>query len=119
MATMQQERLRPLTAAERRELEALVKASSERVDRVRRATAVLAVAEGQAFSVAAQVAGYRSPQAVTYLVRRFNRVGLGALEIAAGRGRLAEWCPTGSRLGDRLVRPGLVLAPDRDAGRLG
>jgi transposase len=87
MATMQKECLRPLTAAEQRELEALVKASSERVDRVRRATALLALAEGQTFSVAAQVAGYRSPQAVTYLVRRFNRAGLTALEIAGGRGR--------------------------------
>jgi transposase len=87
MATMQRERLRPLTEAERRELVAITKASSERVDRVKRATALLAVAEGQAFGAAAEAAGYRSPQAVTYLVRRFNRAGLGALEIAAGRGR--------------------------------
>jgi transposase len=87
MATMQQERMRPLTIAEQREVETLVRASSERVDRVQRATALLAVAGGQTFSAAAQAAGYRSPQAVTYLVRRFNRVGLAALEIAAGRGR--------------------------------
>jgi transposase len=87
MATMQQERLRPLTLAEQRELRTMVKGSSERVDRVKRATALLAVAGGQPFSAAARAAGYRSPQAVTYLVRRFNRAGLGALEIAAGRGR--------------------------------
>ncbi len=87
MATMQQERLRPLTAAERRELEQITKASSERVDRVKRATVLRAVAGGETFSGAARAAGYRSPQAVTYLVRRFNRVGLAALEIAAGRGR--------------------------------
>jgi transposase len=87
MATMQKERLRPLTLAEQRELKAIRKASSERVDRVQRATALLAVAEGQSFSAAARAAGYRSPQAVTYLVRRFNQVGLAALEIAAGRGR--------------------------------
>jgi transposase len=87
MATMQTERLRSLAEAERRELGALVKASSERVDRVQRATALLAVAGGQTFGAAAEAAGYQSPQAVTYLVRRFNRVGLGALEIAAGRGR--------------------------------
>ena len=87
MATMQGERLRPVTEAERRELETLAKASSARVDWVKRASALLAVAEGQAFSVAARVAGYRSPQAVTYLVRRFNRAGLAALEIAGGRGR--------------------------------
>lgn len=87
MATMQKERLRPLTGVEQHELTTLVRASSERVDRVQRATALLAVAEGQTFSAAAEAAGYRSPQAVTYLVRRFNRAGLGALEIAVGRGR--------------------------------
>ena len=87
MATMQKERLRPLTEAERRELGSLAKASSQRVDRVQRGTALLAVARGEPFSAAAEAAGYRSPQAVTYLVRRFNRVGLAALEIASGRGR--------------------------------
>src|SRR6185436_3389628 len=87
MATMQKEGLRSLTLVERRELNAIAKASSERVDRVKRATTLLAVAGGQAFSAAARAAGYRSPQTVTYLVRRFNRVGLAVLEIAAGRGR--------------------------------
>jgi transposase len=87
MAIMQKESLRALAAGERRELVAITKASSERVDRVKRATALLAVAEGQTFGAAAEAAGYRSPQAVTYLVRRFNRVGLAVLEIAAGRGR--------------------------------
>jgi transposase len=87
MATMQKERLRPLTIAEQRELRTIVKASSERVDRVQRATALLAVAGGESFSAVAGAVGYQSPQAVTYLVRRFNRVGLAALRIAAGRGR--------------------------------
>ena len=87
MATMQQVRLRPLTIAEQRELTAITQASSERLDRVRRATAVLAVAGGRSFAAAARAAGYRSPQAVTYLVRRFNGVGLTALQIAVGRGR--------------------------------
>jgi transposase len=87
MAIMQKERLRELTVAEQSELRELTKASSERVDRVKRATALLAVAEGQTFLAAAQAAGYRSAQAVTYLVRRFNQVGHDALEIGAGRGR--------------------------------
>ena len=46
MGAMQKERLRPLTIAEQRELRAIAKASSERVDRVQRATALLAVAGG-------------------------------------------------------------------------
>src|SRR6266536_833336 len=109
MATMQKERLRPLTLAEQRELKTITKASSERVDRVRRATALLAVAGGQSFSGAARAAGYRSPGAVTYLVRRFNQVGLGALKIAAGRGRRPTY--------DALARARIVAtaqrAPDR------
>jgi len=84
---MQKERLRPLTVAEQRELRAIAKASSERVDRVKRAAALLSVAGGGTFAAAAREAGYRSVGAVTYLVRRFNREGLGALRIAAGRGR--------------------------------
>src|SRR3954452_23651861 len=109
MATMQKERLRPLTIAEERELKRIVKASSERVDRMHRATALLAVAGGQTFAAAAEAAGYRSPQAVTYLVRRFNRTGLAALEIATGRGRRPTY--------DAVARARIVAtaqrAPDR------
>jgi transposase len=109
MVTMQKERLRPLTIGEQREMERIVKASSERVDRVKRATAVLAVAGGQSFSGAARAAGYRSPQAVTYLVRRFNRVGVAALGITAGRGRRPTY-DAGARA--RIVATA-QRAPDR------
>ena len=112
MATMQRERLRPLTETERRELGAVVKASSERVDRVQRATALLAVARGETFAAAADAAGYHSPQAVTYLVRRFNQVGLGALEIAAGRGRRPTYdAAARARIVATAQRP-----PDRKTG---
>ena len=60
MATRQHERLRPLTITEQRELRQITKGSSERVDRVRRATVLLAVAGGQAYSAAARAAGFRS-----------------------------------------------------------
>jgi len=53
MATMQNERLRSLTAVEQRVLVAVTQASRERVDRVHRATALLAVAERRSFSTAA------------------------------------------------------------------
>jgi len=109
MATMQKERLRPLTIGEQRELKTIVKASSERVDRVKRATALLAVAGGQSFSAAAQAAGHRSPQAVTYLVRRFNQVGLEALEIAAGRGRRPTY--------DAVARARIVATAQRPPDR--
>ena len=86
MARRQQEALRTLSEAERAALERLSRSGSERVDRVRRATALLAVAEGQSFVAAARRAGLGS-STITALVRRCNRRGLGALTIAAGRGR--------------------------------
>jgi transposase len=111
MVAMQKGRLRPVTVAEQRELRTITKASSERVDRVKRATALLAVAGGETFSAAARAAGSRSIGAVTYLVRRFNRVGLDALGIAAGRGRRptygaaerAQIVATAQRTPDRKV----------------
>jgi transposase len=109
MATMQKERLRPLTLAEQRELKATSKASSERLDRVKRATALLTVAGGQSFASSARVAGYGSPQAVTYLVRRFNREGLGALRIAAGRGRRPTY--------DAAARARIVATAQRSPDR--
>ncbi|MBA3556074.1 MAG: helix-turn-helix domain-containing protein [Gemmatimonadales bacterium] len=93
MATMQQERLRPLTLAEERELTTITRASSERLDRVRRARALLAVAGGQSFGAAARAGGFRTVAAVTYLVRRFNRAGLAVLRIGAGRGRRPSYDP--------------------------
>src|SRR3989442_4755115 len=87
MARAQKDPLRPLSAAERRVLEDVIKARSERVDRVRRARALLAVAETRSFAAAARQAGFGSATAVANLVSRVNRQGVGALDIAAGRGR--------------------------------
>ena len=93
MATPQKEPLRPLTAEELAALRRVAKASSERVDRVRRAVTLLAVAQGQSFRQAAHEAGFRSGTAVAELVGRFNRHGLAALTIAGGRGRKATYDP--------------------------
>lgn len=87
MATPQKEPLRALTVAEQAALEQIPRASSARVDRVRRATALLVVAQGEPFAKAAQRAGFRSGSAVANLVARFNRQGMAALTIAVGRGR--------------------------------
>jgi transposase len=87
MAIPQKEPLRSLTAEERTVLERSVRATSARVDRVRRAQALLAVDAGQSFTQAAQTAGFRSHTGVAKLVARFNRRGLAALAIAPGRGR--------------------------------
>src|SRR5205085_8192655 len=91
MARAQKEPLRPLSATERRVLEDVVKASSERVDRVRRARALLSVAETGSIAAAARAAGLGSATTVADLVRRFNQRGVAALRIAAGRGRRSTY----------------------------
>ena len=93
MATRQKEPLRSLTVEELATLQLLAKTSSERVDRVRRAVALLAVDRGRPFRQAAREAGFRSGTAVADLVGRFNRRGLAALTVAGGRGRKATYDP--------------------------
>jgi transposase len=108
MVRRQREALRALSATERAELERLSRSGSERVDRVRRATALLAVAEGQSFVAAAQRAGLGG-STITALVRRCNRRGLGALTIAAGRGR--------HRTYDAVARARVVATAQRTPDR--
>jgi transposase len=87
MAHPQKQCLRPLSEQEDRELRRIVKAESERVDVVRRARALLALIGKQTLTQAASVAGFAEARSVSELVERFNATGLGALTIAAGRGR--------------------------------
>ncbi len=93
MAPPPKERLRALTDEERATLVRVSQASSERVDRARRATALLAVAAGGSFAGAARRAGFKSGSAVADVVARFNRRGLAALTIAPGRGPKATYAP--------------------------
>jgi transposase len=83
----QKEPLRALNVQEERELQRVVKASSERVDVVKRAKALWAVRTGQAYTQAAREAGLKSGDSVSQLIGRFNQKGLAALLIAPGRGR--------------------------------
>jgi transposase len=91
MGKPQKEQLRELAETERAALQRIVRASSERVDRVRRAQALLTVAAGGSFATAAREVGWHSGTTVTNLVARFNRQGLAALSIAPGRGRKAAY----------------------------
>jgi transposase len=109
MARAQKELLRPLTADETQVLRSVASASSARVDRVRRATALLAVADGAALTAAAQQAGLHSSSTVANLVGRFNRTGLAALPIAAGRGRRPRYDPA--------ARARIVATAQRDPDR--
>ncbi len=78
--------LRPLSQAEQQALQRVAKASSERVDTVRRAKALLVVAAGESFTQAGKLAGL-SREGVSQLVKRFNQRGLAVLVITPGRGR--------------------------------
>jgi hypothetical protein len=79
--------LRALTQEEEQALQRTAKATSERVDVVKRAKAILAVQASQSYTQAAREAGYKSGDSVSQLVERFNQQGLAALQIAPERGR--------------------------------
>src|SRR3989440_7350322 len=87
MPYRQKHPLRTLTEQEERALSQIAKASSERVDTVRRAKAVLAVNAGEPFTVAAGLSGFKSADSIIQLVERFNQQGLAALSLTAVRGR--------------------------------
>ena len=87
MGKPQKDQLRELAETERAALQRIVRASSQRVDRVQRARALLTVAAGGSFAAAARAAGLHSGTTVANLVARFNQHGLAALSVASGRGR--------------------------------
>src|SRR5260370_2171015 len=86
MGRPRKEELRELKEEEQQELKEVVNETSERIDGVKRAEALLAVAAGATLRAAGQQAGL-SGEAVAQMVRRFNQCGLAVLETAAGRGR--------------------------------
>jgi transposase len=64
----------------------LTRAQAARLDVVRRARALLAVAQGHSFAAAAAFAGYQSRATLSALIRRFNAQGSAVLLLARGRG---------------------------------
>ena len=106
----QKEPLRPLRVAERRALERVARAGSEQADRVARAKALLAVADGQRFTDAARGVGRRSGDAVAHLVSRFNTEGLAALDPRHGGGPTVVYDAAAR---ERILRE-LRRAPDRE-----
>jgi transposase len=110
MTRRQKDPLRHLTDDERHMLERVSRAGSERADRVARAKAILAVADGASFTVAATRAGRRSGDGVAQLVARFNRSGLAALDAQHGGGATSQY---GLTERERIVRE-LQRPPDRE-----
>jgi len=109
MPARQKVPLRRLFPLEEQELQRITKASSDRLDRARRAQALLAVASGLSFSQAACRAGFQSGDSIAQLVARFNQHGLTALDIAPGRGRRPHYDPPArTRIVQKVQSP-----PDR------
>src|SRR5258705_10314960 len=86
MGPPQKEPLRVLTSEEQVCLERIARAGSERVDRARRARALLAVAAGRAFAPAAGPAGFCRPRAGAPPGGRVPPPGGGPLWVARGGG---------------------------------
>src|SRR5437588_4677304 len=109
MSLEQKHPLRTLTPQDEQELQRVAKATSERVDMVKRAKGLLAVRAGQSFRNAAREAGYKSGDSISQLVERFNEQGLRALLMAPGRGRRVTYTDAQrARIVVELHRP-----PDR------
>ena len=84
MSRRQKDPLRALRAEERAELTRLSRSRSAPAAWVARATALLAVAEGQSYLAAARQAGRRDNDTVAAWVARFNREGLAAVQPRHG-----------------------------------
>ena len=102
--------LRSLSAEERAQLERLSRSHTEAAAEVARAKALLAVADGWSFSVAARLAGRRSGDAVAHLVSRFNRDGLAAIPARHGGGQPRRYTAVER---ERILRE-VQRTPDRD-----
>jgi hypothetical protein len=111
MPRPQKEPLRALAAGERVALEQVARAGSERADRVARAKALLAVADGARFTAAARAAGRRSGAAVAKLVACFNRDGSAALAPGHGGGPPVRY---DAARRERILRE-FRRPPDREA----
>jgi transposase len=93
MARQQKTPLRALAETERATLQRITRSGRERADRVARAKALLAVAEGAAFTEAAAAVGVRTGDTVARWVARFNADGLAALDRGHGGGPTIEYGP--------------------------
>jgi transposase len=91
MSRRRKDPLRAVTDSERSSLEELGRATSAPAGVVARARALVAVAEGCAYTEAARRVGRRSGAAIGALVARFNREGLAAVEPRHGGGRRVKY----------------------------
>jgi transposase len=83
--------LRPITEEEQIWLGRVSRSQSETAGHVSRAKEILAVADGNSFTEAAQKAGKKSGDAVSQLVERFNQEGLAVIANKHGGGPTVKY----------------------------
>ena len=86
MTGRKSEQLRSLTDEERGWLERISRSHTEPASHVARAKEILAVAEGKSYTQAAQFAGRKAGDAVSHLVKQFNREGMAVIQPSHGGG---------------------------------
>ena len=91
MSRRQKDPLRPLSDAERLSLSRLSRSRSAPAAQVARARAVLAVADGQSYAMAAELVGRATGDTVARWVAAFNRDGLVAVKPRHGGGHSVRY----------------------------
>src|SRR3982751_2705999 len=86
MSRRQKDPLRPLSEAERVSPSWLSRSRSAPAAQVARARALLAVADGQSYTMAAELVGRATGDTVARWVAGFNRDGLAAVKLRHGGG---------------------------------
>jgi transposase len=104
--------LRPLTDPEQQALQRVSRAPSESVIHHQRAIALLAVDAGKTLSEAARAAGWKAPDTVTRLIRRFNERGLAALDDLPRSGHPRSYGPAERGRIEQELQRTLRDAPD-------
>src|SRR5437763_14150264 len=94
MSRSASEPLRALSEEEHKELQRVSRATSEPRIRHQRAVALLAVSEGNSLSEAARLVGWKGHDPVTKVTRRFNSIGLRALDDFPRPGPHRRYGPT-------------------------
>src|ERR1700745_2320692 len=91
MSRRQKDPLRPLRDTERVSLARLSRSASAPAAQVARARALLAVAEGQSYTAAAQLVGRGTGDTVARWIAGFNDVGLAAVVPRHGGGHAVRY----------------------------
>jgi transposase len=91
MTLRKKDSLRTLTGEERSWLERISHSHSEPASHVARAKEIMAVAARKSYAEAAKIAGRKSGDAVSQLVKRFNREGIASIQPEHGGGAKVKY----------------------------